>query len=141
MSFLWQLIALISRLFVAGVFLLASYDKVWEPAAFAQMTALYDMLPLQIVNAASVTLAWLEFTIGCFLLVGWRTTPSAAWAVGLLIFFTGLMIYAGFTIPFHPLIESVVQEEIGQQRTDDPSLRRSPVTTPKLTLRGLHRGF
>ncbi len=94
----WQeALSLLARLFVAGVFLYASYDKVWEPAKFAASVAQYDLIPLWSVNAVSVVMAWLEIILGAMLLLGLYTKAAAAWASALLIFFTGLMIYAGIT--------------------------------------------
>ena len=94
---LMEAISLLSRWFVAGVFLYASYDKVWEPANFARSVATYDLLPLWAVAGVSVTLAWLEFLVGVLLALGIRTRAAASWAVGLLLMFTGLMLYAGIT--------------------------------------------
>jgi putative oxidoreductase len=92
-----ELISLASRLFVAGVFIFASYDKVWDPANFAKSVATYDLLPLWAVAGVSVALAWLELLVGVMLVLGLRTRAAAVWASGLLVFFTGLMLYAGIT--------------------------------------------
>lgn len=94
---LLELISLLSRLFVAGVFLYAAYNKVWEPAKFAASVATYDMVPLWAVNAVSVTMVWLEILVGTMLLLGLQTRAAAVWASALLVFFTGLMLYAGIT--------------------------------------------
>jgi hypothetical protein len=42
--------------------------------------------------------------------------------------------------PLHPLIERVVQEEVGQQRADDPALWRAPRARLQRAIRLLHRG-
>jgi len=97
MAWAKEFVSLASRWLVAGVFLVASYDKVWEPAAFAEAVGRYDLLPMAVVSAASVWLAWLELFIGLMLLLGTWVQPAAAWAVALLVFFTGLMVYSGFT--------------------------------------------
>jgi len=97
MRALAEAISLLSRLFLAGLFLWAAHDKVWDPAAFAASTADYDLLPLWAVNAASVWMAWLEISCGALLLVGAFTRAAAAWLALLLAMFTGLMIYAGIT--------------------------------------------
>lgn len=94
----WQeALSLLARLFVAGVFLYASYDKGWEPAMFAASVAQYDLIPLWSVNVVSVVMAWLEIIVGTMLLLGLYTRAAAAWASLLLVFFVGLMIYAGIT--------------------------------------------
>ena len=97
MKRLAELTSLACRLFVAGVFIYAAYDKVWEPAAFAGSVATYDLLPLWAVNAGSVLLAWLEILVGAMLLLGLFTRAAACWASALLVMFTGLMLYAGIT--------------------------------------------
>ncbi|MFH1058526.1 MAG: MauE/DoxX family redox-associated membrane protein [Pseudomonadota bacterium] len=97
MNALAELISLAARLFTAGVFLYAAYDKVWEPANFAASMATYDLIPLWSINAVSVGLAWLELITGALLLLGVLTRAAALWASLLLVFFTGLMVYAGVT--------------------------------------------
>ena len=97
MRIIGELISLGCRLFIAGLFLYAAHDKVWAPAAFALDTARYDILPLELVNSFSVGLAWLELILGIFMLIGLMVRAAAFWASMLLMLFTGLMIYAGFT--------------------------------------------
>jgi len=97
MKVLKELISLASRLFVAGVFLYAAYDKVWQPAAFAQAVAEYELVPLWLVNSSSAILAWLELMVGALLVFGVAIRAAALWSSGLLVFFIGLMIYAGLT--------------------------------------------
>lgn len=97
MNRLKELISLLSRLFVAGVFLFAAYDKVWDPTAFAHSVATYDLMPLKLVNGFSVTLAWLELLVGVMLLLGLYTRAAALWTTVLLVVFTALMLYAGYT--------------------------------------------
>ncbi|MGD8562051.1 MAG: MauE/DoxX family redox-associated membrane protein [Desulfarculaceae bacterium] len=97
MKTLGETLSFASRLFLAALFIYASYDKVWEPDGFARAVAEYQMLPLWAVNAASALLAWLELIVGIFLLLGLFTRSSALWALGLLLFFTALMLYAEIT--------------------------------------------
>ncbi len=97
MSPLLNLLSLGCRLFLAGLFLYAAHDKVLNPQSFAWDVARYQVLPVVLVNPASVLLAWLEITIGGLLLLGALTRAAAAWAGLLLAMFIGLMVYAGFT--------------------------------------------
>jgi putative oxidoreductase len=92
-----ELISLGCRLFIAGLLIYASYDKIWDPAAFALDVAKYDLLPMEAVNASSVALAWMEMILGVFLLLGLMVRACAFWASLLFTMFTGLMIYSGFT--------------------------------------------
>ncbi|MEW5912869.1 MAG: MauE/DoxX family redox-associated membrane protein [Thermodesulfobacteriota bacterium] len=92
-----EALSLACRLFLAALYLWAAHDKVWQPAEFAGAMAVYDILPLWSVNAASVALAWLELMIGLLLVSGVWVRAAAAWAGGLLALFTLLMLWAGFT--------------------------------------------
>ena len=97
MRALSELLSLACRLFLAGLFLWAAHDKVWDPASFAHAVARYDLVPLWMVNAGSVLMAWLELITALCLLVGLATRAAALWIAGMMLFFTGLMIYAGIT--------------------------------------------
>ena len=92
-----DILSLVCRLFVAGIFLYASYDKVLHPHNFAVFVSQYEIIPLWMVNWSSAILAWLELIVSMLLIVGWLTRPAALITSGLLVFFTGLMIYAGIT--------------------------------------------
>lgn len=96
-----EIISILARLILAGVFLWAAVPKVWDPADFARATAAYDILPIWAVNTFSMVLAWLELFVGSLLLVGLWTRASAVWAAWLMALFTGLMIYLGFTGASH----------------------------------------
>ncbi|MCB2225577.1 MAG: DoxX family membrane protein [Desulfarculaceae bacterium] len=97
MRSLAEFVSLLSRLFLAGLFLWAAHDKVWDPATFAASVAQYGLIPLWMVNGGSVLMAWLELVLGACLLLGLATRAAAVWASGMLLFFTGLMVYAGIT--------------------------------------------
>lgn len=97
MAAVLNVLSLACRLFVGGLFVYASYDKVWDPAAFAASVAQYEILPLWAVNGASALLAWLELFTGLMLLAGVWVRSAALWAAGMLAAFTALMLYAGFT--------------------------------------------
>lgn len=90
-----EILSLACRWFLAGLFIFAAHDKVWQPAEFAAMVARYELLPLWSVNAASATMAWLELILGVLLAVGLLLRPVALWSAGLLTLFTGLMVYSG----------------------------------------------
>ena len=92
-----DILSLLCRLVIGVIFLYASYDKILDPAAFAPFVAQYELIPIWMVNWGSAIFAWLEFTISILLIVGWLTRPAALISTVLLIFFTGLMIYAGIT--------------------------------------------
>lgn len=66
-----------ARLFLGLVFVYASYDKILNPAAFAQAIDNYQILPALFVNPAAVVLPWLELIIGILLAAG-RWVPGAS---------------------------------------------------------------
>ncbi len=94
---LLDILSLLCRLFVAAIFFYASYDKVLNPQNFAAFASQYEIIPLIMVNWSSAILAWLELTVSILLTIGWKIRPAAFITSGLLLFFTGLMIYAGIT--------------------------------------------
>lgn len=96
-----ETISLLCRLALATVFYLASLEKVWDPAAFAQATATYDILPIWAVNTFSAVLAWLELLLATMMIVGLWIRPAALWLAYLMAFFTALMIHAGLTGQSH----------------------------------------
>jgi len=97
MKVLAELISLACRLFLAGLFLWAAHDKVWDPASFAEAVARYDLVPLWMVNVGSVLMAWLELVTALCLVFGLATRAAALWISAMMVFFTGLMVYAGIT--------------------------------------------
>lgn len=94
MSAVYRTISLGCRLFLAWLFIYASYDKVWDPAGFAVSVGRYEVLPLALVQPLSVWLAWTELLVGLLLLAGLWVRAAAVCSAGLLAMFTGLMIYA-----------------------------------------------
>lgn len=101
MNIMINSISLLSRLALAVVFFMASLDKVWNPAAFAQATATYDLLPIWAVNTFSAVLAWLELFLAVMLTVGFWIKPAALWSAYLMAIFTGLMIWSGMVGAVH----------------------------------------
>jgi cation diffusion facilitator family transporter len=76
--------ALAARLILGGVFIYASFDKILNPAAFAQAVFNYQMLPAQLINLMALILPWLELILGVLLLSGiW--VPGAVLGVNLLM--------------------------------------------------------
>jgi uncharacterized membrane protein YphA (DoxX/SURF4 family) len=94
---IFDIISLLCRLFVGFIFLYASYDKIINPQDFAPFVAQYEVAPLWTVNWGSAIFAWTEFIVSILLIIGWQIRPASFLASLMLIFFTGLMIYAGIT--------------------------------------------
>ncbi len=76
--------ALAGRILLGAVFIYASWDKVLDPAAFAQSIANYQILPMQWVNAAALFMPWLELICGLTLICGLAVRGSAL-ILGILI--------------------------------------------------------
>ncbi len=59
-----RFLILFSRLFLGGVFVYASIDKVLHPAAFAEVIYNYQIVPEIFINLVALILPWLEALIG-----------------------------------------------------------------------------
>lgn len=83
---------LAARLFLGGVFLYASADKLFAPADFARAVYNYQILPDSLINLAALVLPWLEFLLGLCLITGVWLPGAVVWSNGLLwIFFAALL--------------------------------------------------
>ena len=89
-----------SRLFFNGgrvvlgcVWLLASYDKILNPEAFAKAVYNYQLLPDGLIYGTALFLPWLECVLGVLLISG-RLLPGAiAISNGLLVVFMTAIFY------------------------------------------------
>lgn len=92
---------LISRLIIALVFIFASASKLSNPEEFAVAISNYKVLPLFSINIIAITLPWIEFVIGLFLLFGISVRESAIVSSILMlvfIFMVGLALIRGLDI-------------------------------------------
>jgi len=81
-------LALIFRLYVAGLFIYASMYKINYTAQFAESIASYQIAPYWVVNFVAVTLPWVELVCGILLIAGFRGRSATVVIGFLLIFFT-----------------------------------------------------
>ena len=88
------LLALILRLYLAGIFIYASLHKINFPAEFADNIAGYLIVPYWLVNPLAVFMPWLELVCGLFLLAGVRVRAASLLIGGMLIMFTLAVIVA-----------------------------------------------
>ncbi len=58
------------RIFLGGVFVYASIDKILHPADFAEAVFNYQILPDILINPAALILPWTELAIGISLIFG-----------------------------------------------------------------------
>lgn len=58
------------RIFLGGVFVYASIDKILHPADFAEAVFNYQILPDMLINLVALILPWIELAIGISLIFG-----------------------------------------------------------------------
>ena len=88
-----RVIILVARLFLGGVFVFASIDKILHPAAFAEAVYNYQVLPDSLINLAAIVLPWLELVLGSLLIIGVWLPGSVIVSNLLLLTFIGVLIY------------------------------------------------
>jgi len=87
----WRVLHWGSRLFMGGLFVYASYEKLKEPFLFEMAVDSYQLLPPWGVIFVARTLPWLEMALGLVLLAGWKLPHFASFAALLIGFFLALM--------------------------------------------------
>jgi uncharacterized membrane protein YphA (DoxX/SURF4 family) len=68
---------LIFRLILGFTFIYASLDKISHPDQFARIVFNYHILPRFLINLYAVTLPWVEFLAGLFLIFGVFTESAS----------------------------------------------------------------
>lgn len=81
-------LALVLRLYIAGLFIYAGMLKINYTAEFAETIASYRMVPHWGVNAMAVVLPWIELISGLLLICGIRVRSAIVVSGGLLVMFT-----------------------------------------------------
>jgi uncharacterized membrane protein YphA (DoxX/SURF4 family) len=87
-------LALLSRLYLGGLFVYASLHKIAHPGAFAIDVATYQLLPLWSVNGFALTVPWIELLVGLCLVLGLRVRAAALVTSLLLVSFMVALGYA-----------------------------------------------
>ncbi|MFH1146557.1 MAG: MauE/DoxX family redox-associated membrane protein, partial [Pseudomonadota bacterium] len=80
-------VVLILRLFLGGVFVYASWDKLCHPAGFAEAVYRYRILPEILVNPVAILVPWLELLAGILLISGLFLRGALLVSTGLLATF------------------------------------------------------
>lgn len=88
------LLALVLRLYLAGVFIYASLYKIFFPAEFADNVASYLLVPFWMLNPLAVFMPWLELVSGLFLLAGVRVRAAVTLICAMLVLFILAIISA-----------------------------------------------
>ena len=81
------------RILLGGVFVWASWDKILNPAAFAQAIANYQIVPASLGNLSALVLPWIELVSGLCLIFNRWTRGSAFIAAALMVVFMGALGY------------------------------------------------
>ncbi len=80
-------VVLAMRWLVGVVFLYASFDKLTDPAAFAQAIANYRMVPMPLLHAFAWLLPVVEAVVGAALILGWQRRGAALLAAVMTVMF------------------------------------------------------
>jgi putative oxidoreductase len=75
----------VSRLILGGLFIYASYDKIFNPLAFAQIIHNYRLVGPGLINVPAIILPWIEFIAGILLIVGYKFRGADLIIGGMLI--------------------------------------------------------
>jgi putative oxidoreductase len=82
------------RLLIAALFLFAAITKLFDPSAFAQQIANYQLTPWPAAAVLSVFLPALELCVGTCLLLGRWESGALVWLAILLTIFSGALLSA-----------------------------------------------
>lgn len=81
------------RLLLGAIFVVASIDKIWHPAPFAQAVYNYQILPDAAVNLTAIILPGLELALGLLLVFGLWLPGAVLLANLLLAAFFGALLF------------------------------------------------
>lgn len=96
MTMILKLLGWLTRLFLAGVFIYTGYIKLAAPLQFAAALTGYQLLPENLIWPVANYFPWIEIVLGAALLIGWKIRYFSLGAVGLLLFFTALLLVTYF---------------------------------------------
>ena len=75
-----DLLTLITRLLIGGIFVYASFYKILEPATFARSIWYYHLVPGSLINLMALILPWLELVCGLALIIGFYVRGAVLWS-------------------------------------------------------------
>lgn len=88
-----MIIFILLRLFLGGVFIYASIDKIMNPDAFAKAVYNYRIMPDNLVNMTALVLPWLELILGLCLITGILLPGASVTCTVLLTVFIGALAF------------------------------------------------
>jgi len=83
----WDMVELLCRWVLGGLFLYAGVQKIADPYGFAKTVYGYGILPGELVNLMAIVLPWVEVLAGGTLILGVWPVSSAGVISGLLLLF------------------------------------------------------
>ena len=86
-------LTLVSRLFIAGVFIYASFYKIIDPVTFAKSIWYYHIVPGELINLMALILPWLEILFGVPVILGVFYRGAVLWVNVLLVVFIAALAY------------------------------------------------
>ena len=101
MTKIHPILIFIMRLLVGLVFIIASYDKIIDPAQFARDISNYHIIPFGLENLIAIILPWIELFLGLGIVIGIFIDGSSFLSGTLLVLFILLIFQAmlrGFNI-------------------------------------------
>ena len=101
MTKVYPIFILITRILLGLIFIIASIDKIIDPAGFARDISNYHFVPFGFENIIAIILPWLELFIGLGLILGIMVDGASVISGILLILFIILIFQAtirGFNI-------------------------------------------
>ncbi|MFQ6616577.1 MAG: MauE/DoxX family redox-associated membrane protein [Fidelibacterota bacterium] len=81
----WVVVAF--RVILGGMLMVASFDKIVDPASFQQVISNYQMIPYAYTNLLAIVLPWLELYVGACLIVGIFVDGASFLTMGLMLVF------------------------------------------------------
>lgn len=82
-----DLLTLISRLVVGGIFIYAAMYKIIEPGSFAKSIWYYHLVPGNLINLMAIILPWLEIIAGMALIMGIFYRGAVLWVNLMMVVF------------------------------------------------------
>lgn len=82
-----------ARLILGVIFIYASYDKILNPGAFAEVIYNYRILPDPLINITAIFLPWLEMLMGVFLMFGFWMPGTVMWCNILFVAYIGALCF------------------------------------------------